>query len=133
MTRARWIVVGTGFLTVAAAAGTVVAQRSNDKDGWRTALQPVTAHAQAAAQTAKPAAAAPDYNKVIDRFCVECHNDRSLKGNLSFAKFDIAKAGDHADVTERMIRKLQAGMMPPPGVDRPEPAVYASLITTLEA
>ena len=87
MTRARWIVVGTGFLTVAAAAGTVVAQRSNNKDGWRTALQPVTAHAQAA----KPAAAAPDYNKVIDRFCVECHNDRSLKGNLSFAKFDIAR------------------------------------------
>ena len=132
MTRARWIVVGTGLLTVAAAAGTVVAQRSSETDGWLAVLQPVTAHAQAAAQTAKPAAA-PDYNKMIDRYCVECHNDRSLKGNLSFAKFDIAKAGDHADVTEKMIRKLQAEMMPPPGVDRPAPALYASLIATLEA
>ena len=133
MTRARWIVVGTGLLSVAAAAGTVVAQRSSETDGWLAVLQPVTAHAQAAAQTAKPAAAAPDYNKMIDRYCVECHNDRSLKGNLSFAKFDIAKAGEHADVTEKMIRKLQAGMMPPPGVDRPDPALYASLIATLEA
>src|SRR5262245_58966769 len=132
MTRARWVVAGTGLLTAALAAGTVVA-RSMETDRWSTSLRPVAAHAeQAAAQTAKPAAAAPDYNKLIDRYCVECHNDRSLKGNLSFAKFDIAKAGEHADVTEKMIRKLQAGMMPPPGVDRPSPALYASLISTLE-
>ena len=31
-----------------------------------------------------------------------------------------------------MIRKLQASMMPPPGMPRPEPAVYQSFIRTLE-
>ena len=32
-----------------------------------------------------------------------------------------------------MIRKLQAGMMPPPGVDRPDPETYSTLIAALEA
>ena len=31
-----------------------------------------------------------------------------------------------------MIRKLQASMMPPPGMPRPEPAVYQGFIRTLE-
>ena len=46
--------------------------------------------------------------------------------------FDIAKAGQEADVSERMIRKLQASMMPPPGMPRPEPAAYQGFIRTLE-
>ena len=45
-------------------------------------------------------------------------------GSLTLASFDIAKAGQDADVAERMIRKLQASMMPPPGMPRPEPATY---------
>jgi mono/diheme cytochrome c family protein len=114
------MVGGTGLLT-ALLAVTVVA-RSTEFD-----QQPA-----ATPQTAKAPAATPDYNALVDKYCVECHNDRSKKGNLSLAKFDIAKAGENADVTERMIRKLQAGMMPPPGVDRPTPTVYASLISTLE-
>ena len=32
-----------------------------------------------------------------------------------------------------MIRKLQASMMPPPGMPRPEPAVYQSFIRALES
>ena len=30
-------------------------------------------------------------------------------------KFDVGSAGLHGDLTERMIRKLRAGQMPPPG------------------
>ena len=44
----------------------------------------------------------------------------------------MAKVGQQADVAERMIRKLQASMMPPPGMPRPEPAVYQNFIRTLE-
>jgi hypothetical protein len=70
----------------------------------------------------------------VQRYCVGCHNERGKDkvGQLSLTGFDISKAGQHADVAERMIRKLQAGMMPPPGMPRPEPAAYQGLITTLE-
>ncbi|HEV3141715.1 MAG TPA: DUF1592 domain-containing protein, partial [Vicinamibacterales bacterium] len=45
---------------------------------------------------------------------------------------DAAHATEHADVAEAMIKKLRAGMMPPPGVRRPDAAAVASLVTALE-
>ena len=82
----------------------------------------------------KPAASHADYNGLVKRYCVGCHNDRNKDraGSLTLASFDIAKAGEHADVSERMIRKLQASMMPPPGAARPDPAAYQQFIVALE-
>ena len=57
---------------------------------------------------------------VVAKTCVACHNDRARSGNLSLASFDVATAADHADVAEKMIRKLRAGLMPPPGSKRPD-------------
>ena len=53
-------------------------------------------------------------------------------GGLSLETFDAAQAAQNAEVAERMIRKLQAGLMPPPGVPRPAPDTYATLISSLE-
>ena len=97
----------------------------------------------AAAQATKPAVSHPvvaaasasaDYNGLVKKYCVGCHNDRNKDraGSLTLASFDVAKAGEHADISERVIRKMQAGMMPPPGMPRPEPAVYQGFIRTLE-
>ena len=89
------------------------ARRANT--GRRTRnRKPAPAHAT-------PASAA-DQNAVIKRYCVGCHNDKRKdnSGGLSLETFDVAKVADHADVGERMIRKLQAGMMPPPGATRPD-------------
>ena len=82
----------------------------------------------------RAASASADYNGLVKKYCVGCHNDRNKDraGSLTLASFDIAKAGQEADVAERMIRKLQASMMPPPGMPRPEPAVYQGFIRTLE-
>jgi hypothetical protein len=90
-------------------------------------VKPAVSH-----QPAGPSGA--DQNALIKQYCVGCHNDRMKDnvGNLSLASFDIAKAGEHADVSERIIRKLQASMMPPPGSRRPDAAAYKALITTLE-
>ena len=49
------------------------------------------------------------------RSCVTCHSDRAKAGGLSLASFDVAKAAESVEVTEKMIRKLRAGMMPPAG------------------
>ena len=66
------------------------------------------------------------------RYCVTCHNERRKTGGLSLEAFDVAQATKHAEIAEKMIVKLQAGMMPPPGARRPEPAVHLALINALE-
>ena len=68
----------------------------------------------------------------MKRYCAGCHSDRGKAGNLTLASFDIAKVAHEPDVAERMIRKMRASMMPPPGMPRPEPAAYQKLITSLE-
>ena len=51
---------------------------------------------------------------------------------MTLASFDAAKAEEHGEVTEKMIRKLRAGMMPPSGARRPEEPVLTLLATSLE-
>ncbi len=70
---------------------------------------------------------------VITRTCVTCHNDRTRSGTLSLQSFDLATAGEQSDTTEKMIRKLRAGQMPPPGSRRPEDAQLDGLAEALEA
>jgi Protein of unknown function (DUF1592)/Protein of unknown function (DUF1588)/Protein of unknown function (DUF1595)/Protein of unknown function (DUF1585)/Protein of unknown function (DUF1587) len=73
-----------------------------------------------------------DQTAVVKRYCVGCHNDKMKTGGLSLENFDAARAFEHADIGEAMIRKLQAGLMPPPGGPRPTPDAYAALIGALE-
>ena len=76
---------------------------------------------------------APDAEDLVVRqYCVGCHNDRGKAGGLSFASFESAHAAEHAAVAERMIRKLRAGMMPPPGARRPDAATLTALAASLE-
>jgi len=88
--------------------------------------KPVVSHPAASAT------AHEEQNALVKRYCAGCHSDRGKAGNLTLASFDIAKVGQEPDVAERMIRKMQASMMPPPGMPRPEPAAYQKLITSLE-
>ena len=85
-----------------------------------------------AAQTAETARTDAEANRVVQGVCVACHNDRTLRGNLSLERFDVTHAAEHAEVAERMVRKLRAGMMPPPGPRRPEPTALRTLVETLE-
>ena len=66
------------------------------------------------------------------RTCIGCHSERGKAGGLSLASFDAAKAVDHPVVTEKIIRKLRAGMMPPAGAKRPEPSVLTGMAEALE-
>ncbi|MBI2402182.1 MAG: DUF1592 domain-containing protein [Gemmatimonadetes bacterium] len=61
-----------------------------------------------------------------------CHNDQARLGNVSLAGFDVAHPERKPDVAEKMIRKLRAGMMPPPGVPRPGGDTLLALVETLE-
>ena len=70
---------------------------------------------------------------LLDQYCVVCHNDKGKTGNLSLQSVDINAVGDHPEIWEQVIRKLRAGMMPPPGMPRPPLAKYEGLRDWLEA
>ena len=71
-------------------------------------------------------------NAVIEEYCVRCHNERRLRGNLSLEDFDADAPHLSAAVAEKMIVKLRAGMMPPPGVSRPAGDTLRSLVESIE-
>lgn len=80
----------------------------------------VVVGAELSATSEVGAAADIDPNAIVSSTCVRCHSDSRLRGNLSLEDFDISRATENAEVVERMIRKVRAGMMPPPGVRAPE-------------
>ena len=51
---------------------------------------------------------------------------------MSLAGFDAGKPESNIDVSEKMIRKLRAGMMPPAGARRPDARDARALATSLE-
>jgi hypothetical protein len=72
--------------------------------------------------------------EVIQTNCAVCHNDilRGQFADLSLQHYDVARAAELGPTTEKMIVKLRAGMMPPPGMPRPSEAVMETLVSTLE-
>ncbi len=69
---------------------------------------------------------------LIREYCVRCHNDARLRGNLTLEDFDAGAPERDAGVAEKMIVKLRAGMMPPPGASRPAADSLAQLVSSLE-
>jgi len=70
---------------------------------------------------------------LLNQYCVGCHNDRAKVANFSLEKVDLAGVSDHPEIWERVIRKMRAGMMPPPGIPRPPLAQYEGLRDWLES
>ena len=69
---------------------------------------------------------------LLDTYCVTCHNQRTKTAGLMFDTMDLAKLPEHGDVWEKTVRKLRGGMMPPPGVRRPDQASVDSMVSWLE-
>lgn len=87
---------------------------------------------EATAHAGLPAPSADELNEVVDVYCAGCHNERRLVANLDLEGFDVADPVSRMETAEKMIRKLRAGMMPPPGRRRPEGDTLADLALTLE-
>jgi mono/diheme cytochrome c family protein len=100
-----------------------------------TAVEPALAgRAVPAAQQASPAAQQDGGSRaLLDRYCVTCHNQRLKTGGLSLDTVDPANLGEHAEIWEKVVRKLRAGTMPPIGRPRPEKPAVASLVSSLES
>ena len=77
---------------------------------------------------------AASHRAVLDRYCVPCHNERNKAnaGSLALDSADLSNIGEHAEVWETVLVKLRAGLMPPTGRLRPEPAARDALVAFLE-
>jgi cytochrome c551/c552 len=133
MTQAGWSVLGGGILSLGFMVNSgLLAQRASS--GAAPALpHAVVKTAPGRTSAATPAAAPLDHNAVVHRYCATCHNDTRKTGGLSLSSFDIAAAGQNAETAEKMIRKLQAGLMPPPLAARPDAATQAALVAAIES
>ncbi len=98
-------------------------------------VRPVASHAPAgsAAVATQSPATLDEAQRTIAETCASCHSDRGKAGGISLQGYTVASAADHLDTTEKMIRKLRAGQMPPAGSRRPEEAVLDRLASALEA
>ena len=77
---------------------------------------------------------AAEQGRTISRFCFECHDDVERAAGLSLQSLDIAHAAMDAETWEQVVRKLQAGMMPPhDGGPRPTHEQNTALVTWLES
>jgi hypothetical protein len=96
------------------------------------ATYPASGQSAAAPQKSAVARTPATERAVLDQYCVTCHNDRSRTANFSLQKLDLSKVGDEPEVWEKVVRKLRAGVMPPPGVRRPPLPEYEGLRDFLE-
>ena len=74
----------------------------------------------------------PAPRAVLDKYCITCHNERLRTAGLALDSLDVTKASANAEVLEKVIAKLRAGAMPPPGRPRPELATYHAVASSLE-
>jgi hypothetical protein len=72
-------------------------------------------------------------SQVVHTYCGGCHNPTEMRGNISLETYDVAKARDSLVLSEKMIRKLRAEMMPPPKAKRPGGDTLKVLVETLES
>ena len=84
-------------------------------------------------RSSAPSTPASGRTGLIDQYCVTCHNPRARTGGLSLDAAQLSDVGAHAEVWEKVVRKLRAGMMPPPGLPSPTPEARRALVSSLES
>ncbi len=78
-----------------------------------------------------PPSATPQ-RALLNKYCVTCHNERLRTAGLTLEKLDVDNVGAGAEVWEKVLRKVAAGVMPPAGVPRPDQATVGNFTSWLE-
>jgi hypothetical protein len=93
-------------------------------------------NARAQQAPAAHAALAPQQQFLVD-YCVECHNSTdtsaaALFAGLFFDKLEVTNISADPETWEKVVRKLQTGMMPPAVKERPDPTRKHEFVSYLE-
>src|ERR1700679_4364437 len=71
-------------------------------------------------------------SSVVRQYCSGCHNDKSKSGGMTLTKLDLENPQQNAELAEKVIRKVRAGLMPPAGAPRPDAATLRNFAAVLE-
>jgi hypothetical protein len=71
--------------------------------------------------------------ELLDQYCIACHNDSNRTANITLSSLDPADVGAHADIWEKVLRKVRTAEMPPPGLPRPDASVAAKFTDQLQS
>jgi hypothetical protein len=124
-------IVSLGLVT-AALSFTAGSYAANGDFGGSTAPRhPLTAPGPRVAPSRHLPAPA-EMTPVVKRYCGSCHNAKTLKGNLSLDDYTVENAPENLEASEKMIRKMRADIMPPPGSRRPAGDTLQLLMETIE-
>lgn len=90
-----------------------------------------------AAPPSEPAAT-PTFEKdvqpVLVQVCNNCHNPQVNAGNLNISPFfQVSSISTNRDGWAKILAKLKAGEMPPPGIPGPSPEAMATLIGIVQS
>jgi cytochrome c5 len=112
------------------AAATAASQRQSSQAVPAMAVS----HApRADAQPGTPTLSIDAQNRLVSEHCSVCHDDEVKTGGLTLEHFDAAHIEKNAELAEKMIRKLRAGLMPPPTASsRPAPGLAAAFVASIE-
>jgi mono/diheme cytochrome c family protein len=71
-------------------------------------------------------------SELVKTYCITCHGEKTRSGGLSLEQADLVDVPKGAETWEKVIRKVRAGMMPPPTAKRPEAGKLDAFATYLE-
>ena len=112
----RWILAGVGMAALIGAAQLDLHAEPRPAAQHEAAAEVGTAEARA----------------LLNRYCVACHNRRTLTAGLALDTLDVAQVETNAATWEHVIRRLRANAMPPAGRPRPTAAATHGFIEWLE-
>lgn len=75
---------------------------------------------------------AVEASQLLNRYCLACHNDALATAGLSLQGLDLSAPGRQAPILEKVVKKLQARMMPPANMPRPADAEYEAMTHWLQ-
>lgn len=67
----------------------------------------------------------------LDQYCASCHNQKSKVAGLALENVGSEPSDAHPGLWEKMLRKLNAGEMPPPGLPHPDADSLKAFSTSL--
>lgn len=82
--------------------------------------------------TAQTTASPPPPPAVFKKYCTTCHNPKLKTGGFVLDIADLDHVGDHAEIWEKVVKKLRNESMPPAKMPRPDEATYKSTAAWLE-
>src|SRR5687768_11145887 len=111
------------LLTWCAAGWLAIVATASGRFGTAAAAAPAGTLLQAADTSASSRA-------LLDKYCVSCHNERLKTGGLALDTVNVADIASHAEMWEKVVRKLRAGTMPPVGRPRPDKTAVRALVSS---